>query len=117
MTGALFLVGGCYIVTAVGLVSVRAAARILLVVAGLSTIGIAASPEPASGPTPQHLAWTTRRDHDRDMACLRRPAATSAPADPGHLQLSRGDRRVRGPARLAPHRSPGAAPTWAWPSA
>jgi hypothetical membrane protein len=58
MTGALFLVGGGYIVTAVGLASVRAAARILLIVAGLSTIGIAASPEPASGPTSQHLAWT-----------------------------------------------------------
>jgi hypothetical membrane protein len=58
MTGALFLVGGCYIVTAVGLASVRGAARILLIVAGLSTIGIAASPESASGPTSQHLAWT-----------------------------------------------------------
>ena len=56
MTGTLFLVGGCYLVTAAGLAGVRAPARTLLAVSGLSTIGIAASPEPASGPTPQHLA-------------------------------------------------------------
>jgi hypothetical protein len=58
MTGTLFLVGGSYLVTAVGLAGVRVPARALLAVSGLSTIGIAASPEPASGPTPQHLAWT-----------------------------------------------------------
>jgi len=34
-------------------------ARLLLAVAGLSSIGIAASPEPATGSTPQHLAWTS----------------------------------------------------------
>jgi len=59
MTGALFLVGGCQLVTAAGLASVRAPARILLAVAGLSSIGIAVSPEPARGSTPQHLAWTS----------------------------------------------------------
>jgi hypothetical membrane protein len=58
MTGTLFLVGGCYLVTAAGLAGVRAPARTLLAVSGVATIGIAASPEPASGPTPQHLAWT-----------------------------------------------------------
>jgi hypothetical protein len=58
MTGTLFLVGGSYFVTAVGLAGVRVPARALLAVSGLATIGIAASPEPASGPTPQHLAWT-----------------------------------------------------------
>jgi hypothetical membrane protein len=58
MTGALFLVGGCYLVTAAGLSAIRVPARVLLVVAGLSSIGIAASPEPASGTTQQHLAWT-----------------------------------------------------------
>ncbi len=58
MTGTLFVVGGCYLVTAAGLAGVRAPARTLLAVSGLATIGIAASPEPASGPTPQHLAWT-----------------------------------------------------------
>jgi len=58
MTGALFLVGGCQLVTAAGLAGVGVRARIVLAVAGLSSIGIAASPEPARGSTPQHLAWT-----------------------------------------------------------
>jgi hypothetical protein len=58
MTGGIVLVAGCYLVTAAGLTGVRAAARALLVVAGLAGIGIAASPEPARGATPQHLAWT-----------------------------------------------------------
>lgn len=59
MTSALFLVGGCNLVTAVGLTGVRLPARILLLVAGLSSIGIAAFPEPGAGSTPQHLAWTS----------------------------------------------------------
>jgi hypothetical protein len=58
MTGGIFLVGGCYLVTAAGLTGVRASARALLAVAGMAGIGIAASPEPARGPTPRHLAWT-----------------------------------------------------------
>ena len=58
MTGGIVLAGGCYLVTAAGLTGVRASARALLVVAGLAGIGIAASPEPASGATPRHLAWT-----------------------------------------------------------
>jgi hypothetical membrane protein len=58
MTGGIFLVGGCYLVTAAGLTGVRASARALLAVAGLAGIGIAASPEPARGATPRHLAWT-----------------------------------------------------------
>jgi hypothetical membrane protein len=58
MTGALFLVGGCQLLTAAGLAGVGVPARILLAVAGLSSIGIAVSPEPPRGSTPQHLAWT-----------------------------------------------------------
>jgi 4-amino-4-deoxy-L-arabinose transferase-like glycosyltransferase len=58
MTGGILLVAGCYLVTAAGLTGARASARGLLTVAGLAGIGIATSPEPASGPTPQHLAWT-----------------------------------------------------------
>ena len=58
MTGGIFLVAGCYLVTAVGLTGIRASARALLIVAGLAGIGIAASPEPARGATPRHLAWT-----------------------------------------------------------
>jgi hypothetical protein len=59
MTGALFLVGGCYVLTAAGLAGVPRSARLLLIVTGLAAIGIATSPEPASGPTPRHLAWTS----------------------------------------------------------
>ena len=59
MTSALFVVGACYFVTAAGLPGVRVPARIVLMVAGLSSIGIAVSPEPVRGSTPQHLAWTS----------------------------------------------------------
>lgn len=55
MTGALFLIGGCQLATAVGLISVRLPARVLLVVTGLCSIGVAASPEPATGPGVRHL--------------------------------------------------------------
>jgi Protein of unknown function (DUF998) len=58
MTGTLFLVGGCHLVTAGGLAGVRVLARVLLIVAGMASIGIAASPEPVVGSTPQHVAWT-----------------------------------------------------------
>ena len=58
MTGGIVLTGGCYLVTAAGLTGVRASARALLAVAGLAGIGIAASPDPARGTTPRHLAWT-----------------------------------------------------------
>ena len=57
MTGGIVLTGGCYLVTAAGLTGVRASARALLAVAGMAGVGIAASPEPARGPTPRHLAW------------------------------------------------------------
>jgi hypothetical protein len=56
MTIALMLVGGCQIATGAGLTAVRLPARILLILTGLSTIGIAASPEPPAGPTTRHLA-------------------------------------------------------------
>jgi hypothetical membrane protein len=58
MTGAMFLVAGCYLLTAAGLAGTRRSARILLIIAGLAIIGIATSPEPVSGPTARHLAWT-----------------------------------------------------------
>jgi hypothetical membrane protein len=58
VTGAVFLVGACHLVTALGLTAVRVSARVLLTVAGAAAIGIAASPEPVHGSTPQHLAWT-----------------------------------------------------------
>jgi hypothetical protein len=58
MTSGIVLVAGCYLVTAAGLTGVRASARALLIVAGMAGLGIAASPEPARGATPGHLAWT-----------------------------------------------------------
>jgi len=57
MTAALLVVGSCQIATGAGLAGVRVPARILLILTGLSTLGIAASPEPASGPTPRHLVF------------------------------------------------------------
>jgi hypothetical membrane protein len=57
MTAALLLVGSCQIATGAGLAAVRVPARALLIVTGLSTLGIAATPEPATGPTSRHLAF------------------------------------------------------------
>jgi Protein of unknown function (DUF998) len=57
MTAALLVVGSCQISTGAGLTAVRMPARILLILTGLSTLGIAATPEPATGPTPGHLAF------------------------------------------------------------
>jgi hypothetical protein len=59
MTGILLLVGGCHLVTAAGLGGIAVPARVLLLIAGLSSIGIATSPEPVVGSTSQHLAWTS----------------------------------------------------------
>ncbi|HEY3882642.1 MAG TPA: DUF998 domain-containing protein [Trebonia sp.] len=57
MTGALVLVGGFQIATGAALAGVRLTAGLLLTLTGLSTLGIAASPEPVTGPTPRHLAF------------------------------------------------------------
>ncbi len=59
MTWALLVICCCYLVTAVGLAGLGLPARFLLIVAGMCSAGIAASPEPSSGPTAAHLAWTT----------------------------------------------------------
>ena len=56
MTAALLLVGSFQVATGAGLTAVRLPARILLVLTGLSTLGIAATPELATGPTSRHLA-------------------------------------------------------------
>jgi hypothetical membrane protein len=57
MTAALFCVGSCQLATGLGLTRVPMQARLLLILAGLSTIGVAASPDPTTGPTPWHLAF------------------------------------------------------------
>ena len=59
VTSALFLVGVCYFVTAACLPGQRAPSRIVLLIAGLSGIGIAVSPQPVQGTNPQHLIWTS----------------------------------------------------------
>lgn len=59
VTGALLVVGACYFVTAVSLPGARLAARTVLLVAGVCSIGIAVSPQPADGSNPQHLVWTS----------------------------------------------------------
>jgi hypothetical membrane protein len=58
MTGGLFVVGVCHLAAAAGLNVLRLPARLLLVIAGLCSAGIAASPVAAGGPTSVHLAWT-----------------------------------------------------------
>jgi hypothetical membrane protein len=58
VTTALLVVGACYFVTAAGLPGLRRSARIVLLIAGLSSIGIAVSPQPVHGTNPQHLVWT-----------------------------------------------------------
>jgi Protein of unknown function (DUF998) len=57
MTAALLVVGSCQIATGAGLTAVGMPARILLILTGLSTLGIAATPEPVTGPTSRHLAF------------------------------------------------------------
>jgi Protein of unknown function (DUF998) len=84
MTGALLLVGGCHLVTAAGLGAIRVSARVLLILAGLSSIGIAASPEPMVGSTPQHLAWTSFGA----VIITVWPAFTVSPGSPQPLILS-----------------------------
>ena len=59
VTGALYLVGACYLVTAACLPGVRVSARIVLLIAGISSVGIADSPQPVQGTNPQHLFWTS----------------------------------------------------------
>jgi len=57
MTAALLVVGSCQIATGAGLTAAGIPARILLILTGLCTLGIAATPEPVTGPTSRHLAF------------------------------------------------------------
>ena len=85
MTGALLLVGGFHLVTAAGLGAIRVPARVLLILAGMSSIGIAISPEPVVGSTPQHLAWTSFGA----VIITIWPAFTARPGSPHPLIVSR----------------------------
>jgi Protein of unknown function (DUF998) len=111
MTSALFVVGACYLVTAAGLAEVRASARALLVVAGVASLGIAASPEPAQGSTPQHLAWTALGEITIAIWPVFLARRTSRrPADLERAWLRYRDGRVRRLVRLACHRDS----RWQW---
>ncbi len=90
MTGALLLVGGCQLVAAAGLAGVGVPARILLAVAGLSSIGIALSPEPVRGSIAQHLTWTSLGA----VALASWPAFAARRAPPRPLILSSYGRAV-----------------------
>ena len=57
MTGALVLVGATQLATAAGLTGIGLPARLLLLVTGLCTIGVAGSPEVVAGPSKVHLAF------------------------------------------------------------
>jgi hypothetical protein len=106
MTGGLFLVAGCYLVTAAGLTGARASARALLIVAGLAGIGIAASRTRHRRHPAAPRLDRARRGHHSRLARLRRPAHLATAADPEQLRLRRRHRRLRRPARLAAHRNP-----------
>jgi hypothetical protein len=58
VTGALYLVGVCYLVAAYGLTAVGVAPRVGLVVAGAAAIGVASSPQPAQGSSTSHVVFT-----------------------------------------------------------
>jgi hypothetical membrane protein len=86
MTTALLLVGSCQIATGAGLTAVRLPARILLILTGLCTLGIAVNPQPATGPTGRHLVFA--------VSCVATTAvwpvlvARRAPARPWILSVS-----------------------------
>ncbi|MEV4634538.1 DUF998 domain-containing protein [Rhodococcus coprophilus] len=56
MTTSLFVLGACHVVTALGLTSLRPAARLVLGGAGVSGIALAALPQPAGGSASEHVA-------------------------------------------------------------
>jgi hypothetical membrane protein len=58
VTSALIVVGACYLVTAGCLPGLRRSARVVLLIAGISSIGIAFSPQPVEGSSAMHLVWT-----------------------------------------------------------
>jgi hypothetical protein len=58
VTSALVFVGASYFVTAGCLPSLRMSARVVLLIAGISSIGIAVSPQPVDGSSAMHLVWT-----------------------------------------------------------
>lgn len=56
MTVALVVIGGCHLVTAAGLTSLRPSARALLACGGIAGVLVAAFPQPANGTSYPHIA-------------------------------------------------------------
>jgi hypothetical membrane protein len=56
---ALVLLGCCHLVTATGLGDIRVAARVLLVVGGVSAFGVVSFPQPPHGASVTHLVFAT----------------------------------------------------------
>jgi hypothetical protein len=117
MTGALLLVGGCHLATAAGVAGVRLPARLLLIIAGLCSAGIAASPVTADGPTSLHLAWTAVGAIT--IATWPAVAGWRAPRRPA-IMSARGSAVVTVvfvPCLAGSSQKPGAAASSAWPNA
>jgi hypothetical protein len=58
VTGALYIIGVAYFLTAYGLTAVGTAARVALIVAGVAAIGVASQPQPAQGSSTSHVVCT-----------------------------------------------------------
>jgi hypothetical membrane protein len=56
MTGAMLVVGACYVVTAIALRAVALPGRVALACGGAAVVLVAFSPEPSVGTTPRHTA-------------------------------------------------------------
>ena len=82
----------------------------------MAGIGIAASPEPARGATPRHLAWTVLGA----VTIAVWPAFAARRASPRLLILSvygsAAATAVFGPCSAGCSPKPGTATSWAWPS-
>ena len=86
--------GQLSIATGAGLTGVGMPARILLILTGLSTLGIAATPEPPTGPMSRHLAFAVSCvGHDSGLAGTCCQARACAIVDPGCLRLRDGQPR------------------------
>jgi hypothetical protein len=108
MTIALLVVGACYFATAACLPAVRVPARIVLMVAGLSSIGIALSPGAGARFHPAAPCLDlARRGRYHGLASLHRPPGPLTTADPEGSRRGRRDCRLPRSAGLAHLRDPG----------
>jgi hypothetical membrane protein len=81
MTSGLLVVGACYFVTAAGMRGSPTAVRVVLLVTGLASLGVAVSPQPVHGSSTPHMIWTALGE--LSLACF-----------PAVAQLHRLDHRL-----------------------